>query len=90
MHLASEVRLLIVEHHKLLPYKGPYASSVESYRSADLVDVSLGMVRFGMTRSYVKSVKKAFPNRGFHWRLVTLTVRQFLRSPFRPLPMIHW
>ncbi len=89
-HMGPEVALLIVEHHKLRPYTGPHAATVEAFRRADLVDLSLGLVRSGLPTSFVHAVKAAFPNAGFHRRLVQLTVRQFLRTPLRPLPMLRW
>ena len=89
-YLEREVEAVITEHHKILPYTEQPASQVEAFRKADLIDVSLGLVRFGLPSSFVRAVKSAFPNEGFHWRLVTLTAKQFLRTPLRPLPMIHW
>lgn len=88
--LESEVCAIITEHHKLLPYKSQFSPSVESFRRADLVDVSLGAVRFGLPSSFVRSVRAAFPNAGFHRLLARLTAKQFLLTPFRPLPMVHW
>jgi hypothetical protein len=85
-----EVAALINEHHKLRRYRGPFAASVECYRRADLVDVSLGLLRFGLSRAHLCAVQAAFPDAGFHWRLATLTARQLLRTPLRPMPMLHW
>jgi hypothetical protein len=88
--LEPEVARIIREHHKLRPYTGEFAGSVEAFRKADLVDVSLGLVRFGLDRGFIREVRAAFPNRGFHARLAQLTARQLLRTPRRPLPMMHW
>lgn len=88
--LESEVCAVITEHHKLLSYKGQFSASVEAFRKADLVDVSLGAIRFDLPSSFIQSVRAAFPNAGFHRLLARLTARQLLRSPFRPLPMVHW
>jgi hypothetical protein len=85
-----EVALIIQQHHKLRAYRGPFALSVESFRRADLVDVSLGLIRFGLAPQFVRSVRGALPNAHFHARLVALTGRQFLRSPLHPLPMVRW
>ena len=85
-----EVEALINEHHKLRRYRGPHEARVECYRRADLVDVSLGVVRFGLPMAHLHAVRVAFPDAGFHWRLATLTARQLLRTPLRPLPMLHW
>ena len=87
--LGPEVRALIVEHHKLTRYTGPHAASVEAWRRADLIDVSLGTIRHGLPRAFVRDVLRAHPNAGFHRLLAKLTAKQFLRTPWRPLPMIH-
>jgi hypothetical protein len=87
--LRPEIDALISEHHKIRSYRLEYAT-VETYRRADLVDLSLGAFRFGIPRAYVRSVKACFPNAGFHRRVTVLAARQFCKTPFRPLPMIHW
>ena len=87
--LDEEVRALIYEHHKLGRYDQQFAGTVESFRRADLVDLSLGVIRSGLSREFVRSVRRALPNAGFHRRLVALSLRQFVRSPWRPLPMFH-
>jgi hypothetical protein len=89
-HHAPEVEAIIEEHHKLRPYRGPFSPTVESFRRADLVDISLGVIRFGLSSKFVCAVRTSFPNAGFHARLAALTGRQFLRSPLRPLPMLRW
>ena len=86
----DEVTAVIVNHHKLRPYRGPFKDSVERFRRADLADVSLGLIRSGLSREDVRSVRSALPNAGFHRRLADLTLRQFLRHPLHPLPMVRW
>lgn len=88
--LQTEVREVIEYHHKLTPYEESHASTVEAYRRADLVDLSLGAIRFGLPADFVRSVKAALPNAGFHGRLVRLAAKQLLRRPWQPLPMIRW
>jgi len=88
--IAPEVEAIIHHHHKLTPYRGPFVATVETFRRADLVDVSLGAIRSGVPRAFVRTVKAAFPNSGFHRRLIALTARQARRDPLRPLPMVHW
>ncbi len=88
--LAAEVEAVIEYHHKLTPYRGAFEAGVEVFRRADLVDVSLGLVRFGLPGPFVSRVRREFPNAGFHRRLVELTFRQLLRTPLRPLPMLRW
>ena len=88
--LRQEVDLIIQQHHKLRSYRGPFSPSVEAFRRADLVDVSLGIIRFGLAPQFVQSVRAALPNAHFHARLLAFTGRQFLRTPLRPLPMVRW
>jgi hypothetical protein len=88
--LAAEVEAIIVSHHKLTPYRGEHAGTVEVFRRADLADVSLGAIRSGLPARFVRAVRSALPNAGFHRRLLDLTVRQMLRSPLHPLPMVRW
>jgi len=89
-HFGPEVEAIIDHHHKLSPYRGVFSSTVEPFRQADLIDLSLGVFRFGISPEWVCTVKAEFPNAGFHRRLVSLTCRQFLRNPLRPLPMFRW
>ena len=84
------VQEVIRMHHKLRACDGAHAAQAEPFRRADLVDVSLGLVRFGLTREYVARVQRALPDCGFHWRLVRLAGRQCLKTPLSPLPMLRW
>ncbi|MGE8063673.1 phosphohydrolase [Pseudomonas sp. NPDC089569] len=88
--LKDEVTALILEHHKVRPYRSMYAATVEPFRQADLVDVSLGLVRFGLSGTFIKAVQSSFPDHGFHAMLIRLSMRQLIRSPLRPLPMFRW
>lgn len=85
--LWSEVDLIIQQHHKLRPYCGPGEASVEAFRRADLVDLSLGLIRAGLNPEFIQAVRSQFPNAHFHARLVAFTGQQFLRTPLNPLQM---
>ena len=87
---AVEIGLMINLHHKLSKYEDDANPLVELFRRADLVDVSLGMVKFGLSPDIVENVKCMFPNAGFHKRLTQLAAREFFRHPFRPLPFLKW
>lgn len=87
--LVPEVAALIFQHHKLTPYRADFASTVETFRRADLIDVSWGAIRFGVERPFIHAVKSSFPNAGFHRRLLVLTAQQFLKDPLDPLPMVR-
>ena len=84
---SEEVDLMIEMHHKVSAYKGEYEDIVEAFRKADWIDVSLGLMHFGVKRSYLSSLKNIFPLKGFHLFLVRKTWQELLRSPLRPLPM---
>jgi hypothetical protein len=86
---SEEVRRMVTEHHRITSAaaQGPH---VEAFRRADWADVSLGALRRGLPRGFVAEVRRAFPNRGLHRRLVTLTLARARRYPLSPLPMIKW
>jgi len=84
---AEEVALMIDEHHRLTAVQSPLE---EAFRRADLVDVTLGLVRFGLPRERVAEVRARFPNAGFHRRLVRLGLGWIPRHPLRPLPFLRW
>lgn len=82
----AEVLLMVREHHKLSRYRD--GSRIEAFRCADWLDVSLGLVRFGVPADYVREVRAAFPNAGFHRRLLQLGLRRLLTHPWSPMPML--
>jgi hypothetical protein len=90
--LHSEVEGIIRYHHKLSPFRGSPQSSdaIETFRRADLVDVSSGLIARGLPRTRIAEVKAVFPDLGFHRQLLNLTLNQFCQAPLRPLPMVCW
>jgi len=87
---AGEVGQIVDQHHQLTAYRGAAHPLVEVFRRGDLVDFSLGLVRFGIPGATIAEVKAAFPNAGFHKRLMQLTWQQFRQHPLDPLPMMKW
>ena len=87
---APEMQALILQHHRVRRYRGPFEATVERFRRADWIDVSLGVLRFGLPLVHLREVRQAFPDAGFHCRLCLLAGRQFVRTPLRPLPMLRW
>jgi hypothetical protein len=85
----NEIHAMIVHHHKITPSEHPPGSLVEAFRRADWIDVSLGLVRFGIPRSQLREINLRFPNAGFHQLLASLSARQLLTQPWRPLPMLR-
>ena len=55
-----------------------------------MVDVSVGLVRYGLPKSFVKEVLAAFPNAGFHKQLLQLFGQRMRTKPWSPMPMMRW
>jgi hypothetical protein len=85
---SDELALIVAEHHRLSRYgpTRPHAPLVEAFRRADLVDVSQGLIRFGIPKSYVKEVRAAFDASVFFMRVIPSgawrAVRKFQQPGF--------
>lgn len=96
-HLESEGALeleplvteMIDQHHKQRPAGDP-DDPVEIFRRADAIDVLLGLRRFGVPLRRVRQIQRAYPDRGFHRRLIQLTAKRTIEHPTSPLPMFKW
>jgi len=84
----AEVEAMIGEHHKLTRYKDHPEWLVELFRKADWIDMTGGLLRFKLQDEFVTDVLDAFPNAGFHRKLVQLAGERFKSHPFSPLPML--
>jgi hypothetical protein len=87
---APELEAMIVDHHKVTSSRSHPPSLVESFRRADWIDVTCGLRRFGVQRSFIATVRYTWPDAGFHRRLVELTLNRFWNHPLSPLPMVKW
>lgn len=85
-----EIETIINQHHKLGKYDDKQHSLIEVFRRGDLVDFSLGIVKCGLPKIYIKNVRNQFPNAGFHKRLVKLAGKWFCSHPLNPLPILKW
>jgi hypothetical protein len=83
----DRVQLLITEHHRLRPSDD---RMTETFRKADLIDVSRGFLRGQIRRSTVQAVVAQLPYRGFHTFLAKGLIPYAARHPLRPLPMLRW
>lgn len=83
---SNELALIIAQHHRLAGYGSsrPYAPLVEAIRRADLVDVSQGLIRFGLPRSYVSEVRGAFDAGVFFKRVIPSGVVRAARRLQQP------
>lgn len=86
----DELTLMLTEHHKIRKVTEPRYPLVELFRKGDLVDFSLGAIRFGLDKHLVNEVKTAFPNAGFHKNLGHRAWKWFLKHPLNPAPMMKW
>ena len=86
---APEIETTIREHHKLTRYKPHPDWLVEPFRKADLIDVSRGLVTFGLPHALIKDVLAQWPSAGFHKRLVQLSLNRLVSHPLSPLPMVR-
>jgi hypothetical protein len=86
----AEIEAMIVDHHKITSSRADQQSLVESFRRADWIDVSYGLRRFGLPRTFIAAVVATWPDAGFHRRLVELTLDRWWKHPLNPLPMVKW
>lgn len=84
------IALMIRYHHKLRPYQGEHERLVENFRKADMTDVTQGRVRFGLRQESIILLRDTFPYYRFHGMLKLMSIRNFFKNPFRPLPMLKW
>jgi hypothetical protein len=84
-----EISEMIREHHKISRYRGGPDSLVEPFRRADLVDVTRGLVTFGLPRRLLDGIFSAWPDAGFHKRLLRLALARLATHPWSPLPMLR-
>ncbi len=83
----EEITLMISCHHKLSKYRGKYETTVENFRKADWIDVSFGLISFGVDKKQITENKRTWPSLGFHRFLLKASLKNFLKHPFNPLPM---
>jgi hypothetical protein len=83
---SDELALIVAEHHRLSRYgpTRPHAPLVEAVRRADLVDVSQGLIRFGIPSTYVKEVRAAFDAGVFFKRVIPLATLRSIRKFQQP------
>ena len=83
----EEICLMIYWHHKFSRYEGRYVETVENFRKADWIDVSLALRTFKFDKKKINENRSRFPNSGFHLFLIKETVKNLFRNPLNPLPI---
>ncbi len=87
---ADEIGAMVEWHHKITSLKQPVTPLVEAFRKADWADVLHGFVGYGIPRETFRNAFKTWPDAGFHWLLVKLSVKRLLTHPWSPLPIFRW
>lgn len=87
---ADAIHQIIDQHHKVRTWRGPEQNLVEAFRKADWLDVCLFAFPTPLERAYLAEVLRRFPRRGFHRRLVALTLQWSRKHPFNPVPVLKW
>lgn len=81
------IKQIIDYHHLRGRYTGPFAEWVEPFRKADWLDLSFGL-RYGKgSRAVYRDLKRQYPIKKFHWRLVVFFFSNLIRHPLKPFPM---
>ena len=83
----EEIAQMIYWHHKLSRYRSGSEKTVENFRKADWIDVSWGILYFGLDQRKIRENRRQYPNAGFHLFLLKQSVRNFFRHPLNPLPV---
>jgi hypothetical protein len=88
---APEIETMIAMHHKLTAFRDSAAGPlVEIFRRGDLVDLSTGIIKSGLSKDYVADVKNEFPDEGFHRLLARLTGAWLRVHPLSAPPIFRW
>ncbi len=90
VELQGEISGMITEHHRITRAHAEPNSLAEPFRQADWIDVSHGIVTFGLPRKVLREIFAAWPDAGFHRRLVQLSLKRLCTNPGSPLPMLKW
>lgn len=88
-HWCAEVVAMIHHHHKITAMAEPIQPLVEAFRRADWVDVTHGVLAYGIARPQRRAIFAQFPDAGFHLRLLQLSLKRLLTHPLSPLPMMR-
>ncbi|WP_040837303.1 hypothetical protein [Nocardia brevicatena] len=83
----DRARRMVLEHHRLRSIDDRLT---ETFRIADRIDASRGLLRRPLRRTQVETVVDRLPYLGFHLFLARRVTGYALGHPVRPLPMIRW
>ena len=84
----SIVKEIISNHHKLTPYR--QNQLVENFRKADLIDLTFGSIKFGIKPDQISKYRKLYPAKGFQTFIFKEIIKNIVRHPLNPLPIVKW
>jgi HD domain len=87
-HWINNVKEIINNHHKLTPFKKNQLA--ESFRKADLIDLTFGVIKFGISPAQITENKKLYPALGFQSYIFKVVLKNIVRHPLNPLPIVKW
>ena len=87
-HWIDNVKEIINNHHKLTPFKKNQLA--ENFRKADLIDLTFGFIKFGISPAQIAENKKLYPALGFQSYIFKKTLKNMVRHPLNPLPIVKW
>jgi hypothetical protein len=87
---SDELAVVVAEHHRFSRYRAPrpHAELVEAVRRADLIDVSQGLIKFGLPSGYVREVRGAFDAGVFFTRVIPAGAVRAVRT-LQPLGFLR-
>ena len=84
----GEIAAVIHQHHKITKCRGESTVLAEVFRRADWIDVSRGVISFGIARARLAEVFCRWPDAGLHKLLIRRFVARLGTHPWAPLPMV--
>lgn len=87
-HWIESVNEIINNHHKLTPFKKNLLA--ESFRKADLIDLTFGFIKFGISPEQINESKKLYPELGFQPYIFKEVLKNIIRNPLNPMPIMKW
>ncbi len=86
---SPELESMILNHHKLTSVGSSGSEVTEIFRRADVTEVTMGFVSFGIPRARIQEALARFPRKGFIAMLVRRFLHRLATRPCSPLPMFR-
>lgn len=84
----ENVKEIINNHHKLTSFKKNHLA--ESFRKADLIDLTFGFIKFRISPIKITETKKLYPSLRFQSYIFKKVLKNIVRHPLNPLPIVKW